>query len=321
MVRKKKVVLLVLFMFITLLIDLTSVKIQNSKDLKNTEIKLKLSSDSPIIINGNNDLATAASAGVGSKANPYIIQNKVIDNGNNEIQNTNKFFILRNCTFNGGNYGIFMNNVTYANISNDYFYNMVLYGIVASLCENSTFSNNQFNNNMISGLAIDNSMRNNITNNEMNNNGVNGLALLSSTYIIISLNTINDNVIGILLSTSNYNTITYNTLDNNDQGIEEISCIGNVFDHNTVNDNAAKKTTKKAAIKSTIQWFSLKFTQLDLMFILIITGFADAAAILLFFITRVKKDSLDLSGKLKITAKGAKPTEKLERLERSTKKK
>ena len=64
---------------------------------------LKISIDSSLSITNNSQLSLASSSGNGTKNNPFIINNKNIlscnlDNASITIQNTNKYFIIRNTT-------------------------------------------------------------------------------------------------------------------------------------------------------------------------------------------------------------------------------
>ncbi|NVM54013.1 MAG: hypothetical protein HWN66_09965, partial [Candidatus Helarchaeota archaeon] len=59
--------------------------------------------DLPLSIYGNTELNATASAGNGSLGNPYILENYVINASGLPasgitIENTNAYFILRNCT-------------------------------------------------------------------------------------------------------------------------------------------------------------------------------------------------------------------------------
>lgn len=75
---------------------------------------------SPINITKNAELATMAITGDGSNTNPYIIENFLINScKKNEsginVQNTNKYFVLRNINVSNCTAGFSFTNVTFSN--------------------------------------------------------------------------------------------------------------------------------------------------------------------------------------------------------------
>ncbi len=160
----------------------------------------------PILINGNSELATFIEneglSGDGTEVSPYIIEDLTIDastaNGM-DIQYTDEYIIIRNCTIDGvgrGYHGIYVNNTANINISNNHLSN--LWG----------------------GINIRNSIKNAISENNVNNNYV-GIYINCSNYTTLSNNIANYNTfVGVELSFSNNNTLLDNTVDNNpDEGI------------------------------------------------------------------------------------------------------
>ncbi|NVM27249.1 MAG: hypothetical protein HWN65_00295 [Candidatus Helarchaeota archaeon] len=86
-----------------------------------------MKTDLPFSINGNAELSAIASAGNGTLGNPYILENYIINAsglGVNGIiiNDTDAYFILRNCTVfeaDAGFHGIFLENVLHAQIMNN----------------------------------------------------------------------------------------------------------------------------------------------------------------------------------------------------------
>ena len=80
------------------------------------------SSSNPISISDNLQLASQSSSGDGSSDYPYIIENLIISNcvypaySGVRVENTDKYFILRNITVTGCFIGFELNNVTYGSI-------------------------------------------------------------------------------------------------------------------------------------------------------------------------------------------------------------
>ena len=114
----------------------------------------------PIVIIGDGNFTeeNGVIGGSGTKDDPYIIANWVIKaNGTTPymgtagifIANTTKYFVIRNVTIFGGDWGILLDNVSNFVIEDSKFYNINSYAIVAggvtdeSLAFNGTIRNNE----------------------------------------------------------------------------------------------------------------------------------------------------------------------------------
>ena len=113
MMKERNIGVLLLFILLfatTPLLSLVSLKESNEELDPNSNIQVNA-----VTINGNGQLSAAASAGIGTKETPYILEGYVDEEIS--ISNTNAYFILRNCTFSNptisGDPDIFVfNNVT-----------------------------------------------------------------------------------------------------------------------------------------------------------------------------------------------------------------
>ena len=189
-----------------------------------------LTSHAPIRINNNSDLASAASSGSGTEADPYIIENYDI-NGNGYgyciyIGNTTAHFIVRNCYLHDAN-GV--DSWPYYPDSGLILYN-VQNGIIMDITSNSNNEN---------GIHLYSYSNNNIIrNNTANSNKEYGIYLYSSSNNTISNNNASNNNYSIFLSSSSSNTISNNTANsNNDKGIYLSSSNRNAISNNTANSN------------------------------------------------------------------------------------
>ncbi|MHA1427873.1 MAG: right-handed parallel beta-helix repeat-containing protein [Candidatus Helarchaeota archaeon] len=270
--KNKTVIFLILFCILVLIEPFLSGLTDQSKasnfivDFHNYSL---LKNDLPIEINGNIELAAEASTGEGTYSKPFIIENKVIDNGEPGncilIKNTNKYFILRNCTIKYGNSylssGIRLENVTNGNLINnsidhnnigiylDSSWNITvisnkvnennIYGIYLSFSWNNSLINNTANFNNLNGIYLYSSWNNTLINNTANFNENNGIYLDSSSDNYLAVNTANANYNnGIYLSASNSNNLTNNIANDNSNGIELFFSNDNAITGNTLIDNS-----------------------------------------------------------------------------------
>ena len=152
--------------------------------------------------------------GNGTQGNPYIIENITIDGQNSgnciEIRDSNKYFIIRNCTL--------YNSGTAINLA----------GIKLIYAHNGTLINNNCSFNGGCGICLDNSNNTIISGNFANNNTWCGIYLQDSGENTISRNIASGNQYGafgagiFLNGTGSYsdnNIITGNTLTYNLNGI------------------------------------------------------------------------------------------------------
>ncbi|NVM27244.1 MAG: VCBS repeat-containing protein [Candidatus Helarchaeota archaeon] len=225
MKRQIKIPALLLILALNLMILTNTTQPENFQDIYSPDSTLSIKADSPINIQNNTALAALASLGNGSASNPYILENYVINAsglGLNGIiiNNTDAYFILRNCTVTNAAptlRGIWFENVTHATITN----NTILY--------------NQW------GILLWESSYNTLSHNNASYNLGNGMQVRqNSDYNKIFNNTLNHNAVGLELHTSsNHNMVINNTGNYNVRGLEaRFSCINNTFAYNTANHNS-----------------------------------------------------------------------------------
>jgi len=160
----------------------------------------------------------------GTWDDPHIIENITINGGGSGsciiIENSNEFFIIRNCTF--YNSGPLINQQTFhfdagiklVNTSNGLIMNNncsdTMVGIIVVISFNITISRNAVDNNKwgISSLASNNIT---ISENNLKDNGA-GVIEAVSNNINITNNTINNNSLGILLNSGYNNTLSRNNM-------------------------------------------------------------------------------------------------------------
>ncbi len=220
--------------------------------------------------------AAGICSGLGTRFNPYIIEDLIIDGGGSGscifIENSDVFFIIRNCSVtNSGNYfsqisqkydggisllnvenAIIIDNTAFGNYpgvvlcssnNNTVSGNIVIsnfgHGIILYSSRYNTISGNIVTNNLI-GIYLDNCWFNNVSGNTDNYNVVAGIYLTDSSFNDILENSANCNSYGIyLFGDCRSNTFSRNTINNNsNHGINLYYGSQNIFSENTVNDNA-----------------------------------------------------------------------------------
>jgi parallel beta-helix repeat protein len=174
----------------------------------NSTKTLKISSSSylvhdPISISSNDQFASQGFPGLGTFADPYVIEGFSITASSGDlinIRDTTFYFRIANCFLDGlttNDWGINFENVINANIEK-----------------------NLIRNTGVDGIGIYHSEYNSIINNTISNTDK-GIRLESqSNYNILESNAISESSSGIaIINSSNNNTVTINTLFNNDDGI------------------------------------------------------------------------------------------------------
>ncbi|MFX0113222.1 MAG: nitrous oxide reductase family maturation protein NosD [Candidatus Hodarchaeota archaeon] len=237
---------------------------------------------SPIFIDGNANFSSTAAAegweGNGTVDDPYIIKGLQITGSVNstllEIQNTDIYFQILNCSFSGGDYGIYLENVTHGTIEQTKVTNAALYGIQLESSHNNTLTDNEVtdnkdginlflsdNNTLISNKITSNfgygihtfrsgwkiyptfqinyGSFNTLINNSISHNGDDGLFLDHSWFSIVRKNTITKNGLnGISTLISSESLIANNTIINNGKhGIQIEQGESDVVKHNVVANN------------------------------------------------------------------------------------
>ncbi|MFX1346703.1 MAG: nitrous oxide reductase family maturation protein NosD [Promethearchaeota archaeon] len=270
--KTKTIVLIVLgiiFTILPLFINKTSLSVRdrdNSSNYKGNDCdNLKISAVSGKIHINNNWTATKTAGictGNGTYADPYIIEDLVIDGGGSGnciwIENSSVYFKIEDCTiYNSGidwddtciklqlvSNGVLFNNTANFTSTAIYLYNSdnitltentaknCRWGIYLYYSDNNIISGNTVNDTW-DGINLYYSDNNTISGNTANFNDNNGIELGYSNNNIISGNTVNYNLAGMHLYYSNNNTISGNTLNGNSNCWFEDDCEGNVFDNNS----------------------------------------------------------------------------------------
>ena len=238
---KKTLVIILLFTIFTLnpISSYFSAQILNTRSFTNVTLV-----GLPIFITDNSQLAAKASSGNGNSENPYIIQNYVINGCTSNttgisIQNTNKYFILRNITVSFCYNGFSFSNVTFGSIINSFANNNSVDGFVISSSSNNNLihdmatgnnvsfalassSNNVLTNNIAmyseDAFGLVSSYNNTLKNNTATYNNYNGLYLAESPNNVLVSNIANNNMNGLYLAfSSNNNILTNNTAIKNSE--------------------------------------------------------------------------------------------------------
>jgi len=202
-----------------------SVKNELNKNYPN-DLKDSQTSHPPIYIDGNSDLADTAQSegwpGDGSENNPYIMEGYGIDGNGSEcmdVRDTTDYFVIKDCTFFNGSYGIKFNNLTHGEIKNNTI-NSNDVGILMGednsqnkIIDNTLFSNVEY------GIQIKGRSRNNtISRNNIFSNENYAVYIKESNFVNISDNTIKENGdYGIWVKESSNLTIVNNSLNSNDR--------------------------------------------------------------------------------------------------------
>ncbi|MHA1763266.1 MAG: right-handed parallel beta-helix repeat-containing protein, partial [Promethearchaeota archaeon] len=282
MVRKKDLNLLLAISIISILIltyismaDLEGVytgsklEERNKRDfyensIKNKKIKLAAfwDEDDVAFIHIKNDNWTENSlpwiqVGAGTEADPHIIENVTIDASNSPIgsgiliENSNEYFVIRNCTIYGAKEGPWEYKYRYAGIKLDNSSNGKL---IENNCSNNFrgtylyYSNNNMlkGNNVINntgdGIYLYNGDNNTIMKNNVSNNDLHGIVLYyNSNNNTVSVNNINNNkYYGIYLAYGSSNTMSGNYIYNNYYGIDLAFSNENTVSGNDVSNNVVE---------------------------------------------------------------------------------
>lgn len=142
-----------------------------------------------IEINGNFQLSQIAQGGNGTWQDPYIIEDKVIDglNGSHciSIMNTDKYFILENCTIYNASIGIYLGNVSNCLFSGNKINNLQLTGLYLNNSVNNTLVSNEISSSTIA-LEFFESSNNSIYNNNFHSNLFSGIYLEGSHFLYLT---------------------------------------------------------------------------------------------------------------------------------------
>ncbi len=198
------------------------------------ELDVKSSAPDPLIhvdANWTWTVGNGTATGLGTWADPYIIQDKVIDGGQADygirIDNTfNYCFRIENCTiYNCKSGGIYFGNVNNGtiidcNVSNNddgVPTNNIGNGIWMSGCDNNTIINNILFNNSEYGIYMGSSDDNVIQGNLIANNSRHGVCFITSSYRneLIDNKIVNNSFFGLSSSNGNDHIIKGNLVSDN----------------------------------------------------------------------------------------------------------
>jgi parallel beta-helix repeat protein len=192
----------------------------------------------PMIISYNSMLALMADSGSGTAADPYIIENKVIDlagknsNAGIQLQYTTAHVILRNITVKNG-------VASLKNINENDRANCL--GIFLQFVSNATIENCHLENNNM-GMWLEGCKNVSANGNTVINNRYRGIYLMDSSYCTLDGNTVgsDDPLYGdnILLNTNFQkpeSVCVQNEVSNNDT--ETIRLQGDKTDYNWIDSN------------------------------------------------------------------------------------
>lgn len=207
-------------------------------------ISATLNNHEPIYICGDDNFTgiNGVTSGSGTADDPYIIENWAIDASKNtgiRIENTTKYFIIRNCVVeNGGESynGIYLENVWNGEVD-DTICRGNRKGITLSHSGNNTLKNSTFGNNDWDGIDLSYSENNVCENNICENNDSLGISLWHSHNSTFKNNTCDNNRYGIDLANCENNTFENNTCRNNMYGIAFFGSGNNTLRNNTLTNN------------------------------------------------------------------------------------
>lgn len=207
----------------------------------------------PIFIGGNSAFTTVngVTGGSGTQADPYIIEGWDIDASTAHgiyIENTDKYFIIRNCAIHDGKSkskdGIYFYNVTNSEIDNVTSYNNYDGIYLSYFSNNNIIANCNVYNNKYYGICLGSSSDNLIVNCNVYNTKWSGILLDQSPNNIIRHCMVYNNGCGIWLSSSSNNTITNNNVVANgrnanggDHNLWDNGSVGNYWSDYTGRDD------------------------------------------------------------------------------------
>ena len=188
----------------------------NTKNEKQNEVE---ASNTPIIIETNDDFDIYNIPGEGTKSDPYEISGLTIHTSETvgiSISGTTKYIIIRNCDVSANRYGIFIESIKSgtAQIENNQCNNNYYAGIGIKNSNSIVIKKNTCTDNDCKGIYVFDSDSLRIEENIcMNNNE--GIEVENSKYVEIINNICNKNIDGIILSSAKSTSVTDSTFKNN----------------------------------------------------------------------------------------------------------
>ena len=148
---------------------------------------------------------------------------------------------VKNCSIQGYRYGIYLDNASESDLSNNTLSYDISYGIYLSDSDYNTLSSNTVSNSTFDGIYLTSSRHNSLIGNSVRNNRYYGIYFYKSGDNVVGNNTVSNNSdYGIYIySSSDYNNLTDNAVVNNgNHGIYVRSSEGNVLVSNIVSNNS-----------------------------------------------------------------------------------
>jgi parallel beta-helix repeat protein len=191
--------------------------------------------------------------GAGNISNPYVIKDLIIDAQQNgsciSIKHSSKYFLIQNCTFlNSGEQ--FNGYITKAGIKLEEVSNGVILenncsfnngcGVILNNSNNNKIIDNIIESNQYLGIFLLNSADNNISSNRIYGIRTDdyGIGLYeNSDNNHISLNMIDNFIIGIIISSGDNNELLLNEIKENQNGIRLGQSNNNLIHNNTIDEN------------------------------------------------------------------------------------
>lgn len=170
-------------------------------------------------------------SGSGTDTDPYVIENWEIDGAGGtsaiSVQNTKKFFVIRNCAVFNADSGIILDGVKNGTLTSNNCSNNKNEGILLVKSQFCTVMNNTCDRNGINGISLTSfSGNSSIAVNMCRDNGQNGIAVYDSTNLTMQSNTCTGHMYhGINIMDSAGISVISNTVWNNRQnGIVLTDC-------------------------------------------------------------------------------------------------
>ena len=225
--------------------------------LKTRKIQGDLIEHDPIVIWGDEDFKNYNFNGTGTKNNPYMISNYLINTSTSltgiYIANTTKHFEIQNCKIDAVDYGIFIDNAansTVKIINNICILNFKDGIFIRNSPHSEIISNLPFSNSE-SGIYLEGSPKSILCSNTCSDNGLTGIRIINSQSTSVLENVCVKSVDGIIIENSEYSLIKNNLCKRNygqmifymggfaieGQGIGIFSSNNTIIDSNNCNDN------------------------------------------------------------------------------------
>ena len=171
-------------------------------------------SHDPIFISGNDWTSCDVVTGTGTRADPYIIADLIINAGEMDgiyIENSDVYGIIKNCTVYSNNHGIILNSTSNCKMIDNYIYQNSKGGFKLIDSPWCTLINNYAEMSNWSGICLNRSSNCLITQNTLKNNSMYGIRLELSNHSVLTDNNVNNSLYGYCLYQLTNCTLTKNT--------------------------------------------------------------------------------------------------------------